>query len=424
MARARSCTPCSVTRTAPSSPFPRLRFSLRADRGILVRGAVAGVFADTENMSDVHEVGAGLVVPVLGGRGVPMLDSARMYVCGITPYDVTHLGHAATFVWVDALVRVLRMLKVEPEVCRNVTDVDDVLDAAAFRASTPYDSFAAIQQYHFEHDLGLLNVRPVRHEPRAHRYIDHVIRLASGLMATGTAYERGGSVYFRGQAAAAGLDRGEALRLSAEYAGRPDDPAKDDPLDTAVWQGAEAGHPAWDSPWGAGRPGWHAECVAMALSAFGVGVDVHAGGADLRFPHHAYHAAMAEAFTGVRPYARAWMHVGVVTVGGVKMAKSAGNLVLVGDLLEHHTPGAIRLMILDRPWAQGWDYSGASLEAAAARLEDLYRAAGRTDGTSRGDAGEIRRRLAADLDVPGALEVAIETGGAAARLLIATLGLD
>ena len=162
----------------------------------------------------------------------------------------------------------------------------------------------------------------------------------------------------------------------------------------------------------------------MALSAFGVGVDVHAGGADLRFPHHAYHAAMAEAFTGVRPYARAWMHVGVVTVGGVKMAKSAGNLVLVGDLLEHHTPGAIRLMILDRPWAQGWDYSGASLEAAAARLEDLYRAGGRTDGTSRGDAGEIRRRLAADLDVPGALEVAIETGGAAARLLIATLGLD
>ena len=375
-------------------------------------------------MSDVHQVGTGLVVPVLGGRGVPMLDSARMYVCGITPYDVTHLGHAATFVWVDALVRVLRMLKVEPEVCRNVTDVDDVLDAAAFRASTPYDSFAAIQQYHFEHDLGLLNVRPVRHEPRAHRYIDHVIRLASGLMATGTAYERGGSVYFRGQAAAAGLDRGEALRLSAEYAGRPDDPAKDDPLDTAVWQGAEAGHPAWDSPWGAGRPGWHAECVAMALSAFGVGVDVHAGGADLRFPHHAYHAAMAEAFTGVRPYARAWMHVGVVTVGGVKMAKSAGNLVLVGDLLERHTPGAIRLMILDRPWAQGWDYSGASLEAAAARLEDLYRAAGRTDGTSRGDAGEIRRRLAADLDVPGALEVAIETGGAAARLLIATLGLD
>jgi cysteinyl-tRNA synthetase len=388
----------------------------------LVRGALACGFADTEKMSDVHR--AGDLIPVLGGRRVPMLDSARMYVCGITPYDVTHLGHAATFVWVDALVRVLRLLKVEPEVCRNVTDVDDVLDAAASRASTPYDSFAAIQQYHFDHDLAALNVRPVRHEPRAHRYVEHVIKLASGLLAAGTAYERGGSVYFRGQAAAAGLDRAEALRLSAEYGGRPDDPAKDDPLDTAVWQAAEPGHPAWDSPWGAGRPGWHAECVAMALSAFGVGVDVHAGGSDLRFPHHAYHAAMAEAFTGVRPYARAWLHVGMVTVGGVKMAKSAGNLVLVGDLLAHHTPAAIRLMILDRPWAGDWDYNGASLAAAAARLADLYRAAARTDRASQGGAGEISRLLAADLNVPGAVEVAIETGGAAARLLIATLGLD
>jgi cysteinyl-tRNA synthetase len=371
-------------------------------------------------MSEVHRADG--LMPVLGGRTVPMLDSARMYVCGITPYDVTHLGHAATFVWVDALVRVLRLLKVEPEVCRNVTDVDDVLDAAAFRASTPYDSFAAIQQYHFDHDLAALNVRPVRHEPRAHRYIEHVIRLASGLMAAGTAYERGGSVYFRGQEAAAGLDRAEALRLSAEYGGRPDDPAKDDPLDTAVWQRAEAGHPAWDSPWGAGRPGWHAECVAMALSAFGVGVDVHAGGGDLRFPHHAYHAAMAEAFTGVRPYARAWMHVGVAMVGGAKMAKSAGNLVLVSDLLAQHTAAAIRLMILDRPWADDWDYNGASLEAAAARLADLYRAAGRT--AAMGGAGEVRRLLAADLNVPDALEVALEEGGAAARLLIATLGLD
>jgi cysteinyl-tRNA synthetase len=388
----------------------------------LVRGALACGFADTEKMSDVHRAGG--LIPVLGGRRVPMLDSARMYVCGITPYDVTHLGHTAPFVWVDALVRVLRLLKVEPEVCRNVTDVDDVLDAAASRASTPYDSFAAIQQYHFDHDLAALNVRPVRHEPRAHRYVEHVVRLASGLLAAGTAYERGGSVYFRGQAAAAGLARAEALRLSAEYGGRPDDPAKDDPLDTAVWQAAEPGHPAWDSPWGAGRPGWHAECAAMALSAFGVGVDVHAGGSDLRFPHHAYHAAMAEAFTGVRPYARAWLHVGMVTVGGVKMAKSAGNLVLVGDLLAHHTPAAIRLMILDRPWAGDWDYNGASLAAAAARLADLYRAAARTDRASQGGAGEISRLLAADLNVPGAVEVAIETGGAAARLPIATLGLD
>src|SRR6516162_10237521 len=194
-------------------------------------------------MTDDHAVGgphSGPAEFVLAGRRVPMLDRARMYVCGITPYDVTHLGHAATFVWVDALGRVLRLLGVDPEVCRNVTDVDDVLDAAASQARAPYDSFAAIQQFHFEHDLASLNVRPPRHEPRAHRYIEHVIRLAQGLLEPGRAYERKGSVYFRGQAAAAqvGLDRTEALRLSAEFAGRPEDPAKDDALDAAVWQAA------------------------------------------------------------------------------------------------------------------------------------------------------------------------------------------
>ena len=364
-------------------------------------------------------------VLVLAGHRVPVLDRARIYVCGITPYDVTHLGHAATFVWVDALGRVLRLLGTEPEMCRNVTDVDDVLDAAASRAGTPYDQFAAIQQYYFEHDLAALNVQAPRHEPRAHRYVEHVIRLAQGLVAVGAAYQRNGSVYFRGRGAAAqaGLDEAEALRLSAEYGGRPDDPRKDDPLDAAVWQAAEPGHPAWDSPWGPGRPGWHAECVAMALSTFGVGVDVHAGGNDLRFPHHAYHSAMAEAFTGVRPYARAWLHAGTVMVDGVKMAKSLGNLVLVSDLLGAHTAAAIRLMILDRPWAGDWEYSDASLAAAASRLADLYQAAGRTHaaGTS---AAEIRRLLATDLDVPAAVGVAIEAGGAAARLLIATLGLD
>jgi cysteinyl-tRNA synthetase len=364
-------------------------------------------------------------VLVLAGRRVPMLDGARIYVCGITPYDVTHLGHAATFVWVDVLGRVLRLLGTEPEVCRNVTDVDDVLDAAASRAGAPYDEFAAIQQYYFEHDLAALNVQAPRHEPRAHRYVEHVIRLAGGLMTVGAAYQRSGSVYFRGRAAAAqaGLDEAGALRLSAEYGGRPGDPRKDDPLDAAVWQAAEPGHPAWNSPWGPGRPGWHAECVAMALSAFGVGVDVHAGGKDLRFPHHAYHSAMAEAFTGVRPYARAWLHAGTVMVDGVKMAKSLGNLVLVSDLLGAHAAAAIRLMILDRPWAVDWEYSDASLDAAAARLADLYQAAGRAHA-ARASAAEIRRLLATDLDVPAAVEVAIESGGAAARLLIAALGLD
>ena len=376
-------------------------------------------------MTGIHTAG-GAPAAVIAGQRVELLDRARVYACGITPYDVTHLGHAAAFAWVDTLGRTLRFLGVKPEVCRNVTDVDDVLDAAASRAGAAYDTFAAIQQFQFERDMAALNVRAPEYEPRAHRYVEQVIRLASGLLDAGAAYAREGSVYFRGGGVAgrAGLERAEAIRLSSEYAGRPDDPAKDDPLDMAVWQASEDGHPAWDSPWGPGRPGWHAECAAMAMSVFGPAVDIHAGGADLRFPHHAYHAAMAEAFTGVRPYARTWLHAGTVTIGGAKMAKSAGNLVLLEELLAGHPPAVIRLMILDRPWAQHWDFRPALLDAAAARLENLYRAAGRAASSDPAAMSEMRRLLATELDVPAALDLAIETGGGPARTLTSVLGLS
>ena len=381
--------------------------------------------ADTGTMTGIHTAG-GAPAAVIAGQRVGLLDRARVYACGITPYDVTHLGHAATFAWVDTLGRTLRFLGVEPEVCRNVTDVDDVLDAAARRAGSAYDTFAAIQQFQFERDMAALNVRAPEHEPRAHRYVEQVIRLASGLLDAGAAYAREGSVYFRGGdvASRAGLERSEAIRLSGEYAGRPDDPAKGDPLDTAIWQASEAGHPAWDSPWGPGRPGWHAECAAMAMSVFGPAVDVHAGGADLRFPHHAYHAAMAEAFTGVRPYARAWLHVGTVTIAGAKMAKSAGNLVLLEELLASHPAAAVRLMILDRPWAESWDYRPGLLDVATARLENLYQAAGRTAASDPAAVDEMRRLLATELDVPAALDLAIGTGGGPARTLASVLGLS
>ena len=378
----------------------------------------------TESMTRIETAPAGHGAVIAGPR-IELLDRARVYACGITPYDVTHLGHAATFVWIDTLGRVLRLLGVQPEVCRNVTDVDDVLDAAAGRAGTAYDEFAAVQQFGFDRDMAAIGVRSPEHEPRAHRYVAHVIRLASGLLDTGAAYQRAGGVYFRGAGVAerAGLDRAAARQLAGEFGGRPDDPAKDDPLDVAVWQAGEPGHPAWDSPWGPGRPGWHAECVAMALSVFGPAMDVHAGGAELRFPHHAYHAAMAEAFTGVRPYARAWFHTGVVTIDGAKMAKSAGNLVLLDDLLAAHPAGAVRLMILDRPWAQGWDYRPDLLAAATARLETLYQAAARNVPDDPAAVDELRGLLATDLNVPAALDLAAEAGGATARTLASVLGL-
>lgn len=363
---------------------------------------------------------------MLAGRRLVLLDRARVYACGITPYDVTHLGHAATFVWVDTLSRVLRRcLHVEPIVCRNVTDVDDVLDVAAMRVGTRADDFAAFQQFLFEGDMSALRVSNPDHQPWAHRYVGAVIRLAAGLLASGAAYERSGTVYFRGAdvPAQAGVDQAMALRLATEFGGRPDDPDKNDPFDVAIWQAAELDHGVWPSPWGPGRPGWHAECVAMALSVLGVGVDVHAGGADLRFPHHAYHAAIAEAFTGVAPHARAWFHVGAVAVDGVKMAKSTGNLVLLADLLAAHPAAAVRMMIVDRPWQVGWDYHPALLETAATRVRLLHEAAARSDTSHPPVIERVRQLLASDLDVSAVIDVAVDAGGDAARLLISVLGL-
>jgi cysteinyl-tRNA synthetase len=360
----------------------------------------------------------------LGGRTLSVVGRARVYVCGVTPYDVTHLGHAATFVWVDAAERVLRRLGVHVEVCRNVTDVDDVLFEAAARAGAHYDRFAAVQQFHFDRDMDALSVRRPTFEPRAHTFIGPVIELAQALLDSGHAYESAGSIYLHGApvAEAAGLDRAQAEQLLRDNGGRVDDPAKHDPLDQAVWQVSGRDEPAWPSPWGQGRPGWHAECSAMALATFGPSLDLHAGGADLRFPHHAFETAQAEAATGVVPFARAWMHVGTVRLKGEKMAKSTGNLVFVSDLVAQSSGAVVRTLLLDRRYDQPWDHTAEGLDEAAARLEALHSAAGRA-GTDETAQRAVLAALADDLDVPRALDIAIEEGGQAGRDLIQVLAL-
>ena len=360
----------------------------------------------------------------LGGQPLSVVGRARIYVCGVTPYDVTHLGHAATFVWVDVADRVLRRLGVQTEVCRNVTDVDDVLFDAATRAGAHYDRFAAVQQFHFERDMDALAVRRPTHEPRAHSYVTQVVELASALLDAGAAYESAGSVYFRGArvADAAGLRRDEAEQLLAANGGRPDDPHKDDPLDQAVWQTSGPDEPAWPSPWGPGRPGWHAECTAMALSTYGSSLDLHAGGADLRFPHHAYESAQAEAATGVTPFARSWLHVGTVRLDGEKMAKSTGNLVFARELVHRSSGAVVRTLLLDRPYAAPWDYTEAELERAGARLDALRTAAGRAHGPDSAP-GAVLAALVDDLDVAHAWDIAVEDGGQAARDLVGVLAL-
>jgi L-cysteine:1D-myo-inositol 2-amino-2-deoxy-alpha-D-glucopyranoside ligase len=303
--------------------------------------------------------------------------------------------------------------------------VDDVLTRTAAERGRPYDEFGLTQEYYFDRDMAALHVRPPTYAPHARHHVEHVVRLASALLSAGAAYERDGHVYFRGARVpeAAGVSREDALALSAEYGDRPDDPLRDDPFDVAVWHPAGHGDPAWPSPWGPGRPGWHAECAAMALATVGGVVDVLAGGADLTFPHHAYQVAMARSALGVTPFARRQVGVGTVRLDGLKMAKSTGNLVLVSDLLRTAPGAAVRLMLLDRRWNEAWDYQPNALGDAARLLEDLY-VAGGTPGSSVAAVMAVRAALIDDVDVPTAVRIAVEAGGDAARQVIRTLALQ
>jgi cysteinyl-tRNA synthetase len=359
----------------------------------------------------------------IGGVPLPVIGTARVYVCGITPYDTTHLGHASTFIWTDLAARVLRLCGSHVDVCRNVTDVDDHLIAAARSRQVPWQSLATQETYRFERDMSDLRVDRPSFEPRSHDHVDDVVSLAAVLVERGLAYERNGSVYFKGSKVPgqAGVSLADALALVARTSTASNDEA-DDPLDAPIWQRSTGDDPRWPSPWGQGRPGWHAECAAMALSTFGPSIDLHGGGEDLRFPHHAYETALSEALTGVRPFSRAWIHVGAVRFDGEKMAKSTGNLVFVHDLVDRWSTGAIRLVVLSRRWQDDWEFDETALSAASADLDDLWR--GHKDGV---DHDAARRRvveaLLDDLDVPRALAVAKEAGGAVLTDLGEVLGL-
>ncbi len=359
----------------------------------------------------------------LGDHPVAAVGSARVYVCGITPYDVTHLGHAATFVWADVVASVLDSTGVRPRVCRNITDVDDVLVDAARSRGRYFDEFALVQEALFEQSMKTLRVATPEEQPRARHHIEAVQQLAQALVVAGCAYERDGTVWFRGHDVVerSGLTRERALELSAAYGDAPEDPAKDDPFDVAVWRASAEDDPAWISPWGWGRPGWHAECAAMAWSVHGPSVDVLVGGEDLVFPHHAYQSAMVEAVAGVVPFARSVLHVGEVRIGGEKMAKSTGNLVLVDDVLTGCTPAALRLLLLSRPYGEAWDYDPSLLAEAESALQRLYAAAARPCGDADPDGAVALLRN--DLDVLGACARAEADGGEIARRLITTLRL-
>jgi cysteinyl-tRNA synthetase len=269
-----------------------------------------------------------------------------------------------------------------------------------------------------------LSVSPPQVAPHARAHVTAVIRLASALLESDAAYVSDGHVWFRAGdlPEAAGLDAQAALDLSREYG---DQPAGHDPresvFDVAVWRPSGEDAPAWPSQWGWGRPGWHAECAAMAMCSLGSSIDVLLGGQDLAFPHHAYQARMVETASGVMPFAQTVLHVGEVRVDGRKMAKSAGNLILVADLLERFSGSALRLGLLHRPWAQPWECTDEVFAAADGVLTGLRKAAG--GALPPRHHGAVLERLVDDLDVPGAVDLAQEQGGEAAAYLLDVLDL-
>jgi len=372
------------------------------------------------------------VVQPLEPRDGPL----RLYVCGITPYDTTHLGHAFTYVAFDVLVRTLRAAGQPVRYVQNVTDVDDDIIRRARELGISWDHLAAKETALFEADMAALNVQAPDVFPRASQTIPKIIALIGLLEAQGHAYRRDGNVYFRvGSVTDYGrlsrFSREEMVKLSGERGADPDDPRKQDPLDFLLWQESAPGEPHWPSPWGEGRPGWHIECSAMALEHLGEQVDVHGGGSDLIYPHHESEIAQSESVTGVRPFARIWAHVGMLQYRGKKMSKSLRNLVLVRDLLQRYDADSIRVLLLRHHYRESWEYTPDQLEDAAAWTRRLREAAGRT-GAAMGDSGlAVRVALEDDLDTPRALRlledsVAGRDGGwrRAADLVGLRLGAD
>jgi L-cysteine:1D-myo-inositol 2-amino-2-deoxy-alpha-D-glucopyranoside ligase len=347
----------------------------------------------------LYETSRRAVVPV---ESDPRRE-VRIYSCGITPYDAAHVGHAQVFLTFDLLQRRMRDAGYRPRLVRNTTDVDDDILRKARELGVHYLDLAAEEMARFDAHMAALNLLPVASEPRATSAIPEILSLVGRLLERGHAYEAGGAVYFRTASfepygELSHLTRTEMLELAAERGGNPDDPHKRDPLDFVLWQPSAPDEPAWQSRWGPGRPGWHAECSALAMREFGPTVDIHGGGTDLIFPHHECERAQSESATGTT-FCRHWLHVGMVRLDGTKMSKSLGNLVFVGDLLKEWEPAAIRLALLGHHYRSEWDFREQELGEATERLARWRRA-----GEGEASLEAVRARLDDDLDAPGAVD--------------------
>ena len=323
----------------------------------------------------------------------PQGPAVSLYVCGITPYDTTHLGHAFTYCAFDVLIRYLEYRGMSVLYCQNVTDIDDDILREAKKAGRDWIELGSEWTAHFMRDMIALNVRPPDMYPRATDVIPEIIEIVAKLIEVGVAYESGGGVYFHVDADSnfgklSKIPRDQMLPTANERGNLPGDPNKRDPLDFVLWQAHAPGEPAWESPWGPGRPGWHIECTTMNLNWFGETIDIHGGGADLIFPHHECEIAQSENFTGRDQFARHWVHTAMVGYEGEKMSKSLGNLVMVDRLLQDYSPDSVRLYLASHHYRRPWEFTFRELDESVRKCSEMARAASVVGGKgSRLDPG-------------------------------------
>ena len=340
-----------------------------------------------------------------------------MYVCGVTPYDAAHLGHGFTFLTFDLIRRRVQDLGRPVKLVRNITDVDEPLYVKAAELGVHFLELARSEERRMQSALGRLGLIPPEAEPRASEHMDDIVAMVEALLAAGAAYELDGDIYFDVSAAPRyGEVSNYPAKLMTKFAaargGDPQRPGKRQPLDFLLWRAiTDEGDPArWQTSLGAGRPGWHIECSVMASKHLGAGIDVHGGGADLIFPHHECEQAQSVA-AGQVPFVRAWVHVGPMLMGGEKMSKSLGNLVFVDELLQDHSPAAIRLALMRYHYRSGGEWRPEFLDDGEELAGRLRKA---TAGVTREEAAaqptgrllaEVRAALDDNLDAPRCLEV-------------------
>ncbi len=343
----------------------------------------------------------------------PLKDKeVKIYVCGITPYDTTHVGHAFTYLFFDTLIRYLRFKNYKVNYIQNITDIDDDILKKAREEKRNWKKLGDFWTKRFIADMKTLNILPPTHLIKATNSIALMIYIIKVLLKKGFAYKKTGNIYFevkkfKNYGKLSKYTERQMILLFKERGGNPDDPQKKNPLDFILWQKRKGDEPFWESPWGRGRPGWHVECSAMIYASLGEQIDIHGGGRDLVFPHHESEIAQSEGFTGISPFAKFFVHTAMVMYEGEKIAKSLGNLIMVSDLIKKYSSNTIRFLLLSNHYRQPWEFNYLKIEEAkkkVIKVEKVLAFAKESKVEKENYLREFISYIDNDLDTPKALD--------------------